>query len=243
MEDSVKGYRAVGNRSRELIESLNDLAHSLALSGRGDESLKPMDESEALARDLKNDSVQSALLNTRGDIAFYRGDFAAARVAYDQALRVAARAKDRDRTLIAKLGLAKVAVAEGRSQAALTDLRAITQQATGVTLKYFSLQSSVAMAQAMINTKDYAHARQELESDLGRSERLGTRMETAAIHYLLGDAIRLSGNASEASGQYRQALGILDALRKEQGAERLLDRSDLRKMFEEASHWASASSA
>jgi tetratricopeptide (TPR) repeat protein/predicted Ser/Thr protein kinase len=239
MQDSVTGYRAVGNRSRELIESLNDLAHSLALAGRGDESPKPMDEAGELARDLKNDSVQSALLSTRGDVAFYRGDLVAAKPAYDQALRVASRAKDRDRILIAKLSLAKVAIVEGRAPAALSDLRAITQQATAVTLKYFSLQSSVAMADAMIHIKDYVHARQELESDLSRSERLGARMETARIHYLLGDAIRLGGNASEAAGQYRQALGILDALKKEQGAERLLDRSDLHKLFEEASRWAS----
>jgi len=35
----------------------------------------------------------------------------------------------------------------------------------------------------MIEAKDYSHARQELERDLSRSEKLGARLQNARIHY------------------------------------------------------------
>ena len=133
-----------------------------------------------------------------------------------------------------------MAIAEGRSQAALSDLRSIIQQADSQSLKYLSLKGSVDLAQAVINTRDYAHARQELERDLGRSEKLGLRLETAIIHYLLGQAIRLGGNPAEAAGQYQQTLRMLDDMKKEPGAEHLLDRSDLHAIYSEATRWLTA---
>jgi tetratricopeptide (TPR) repeat protein/predicted Ser/Thr protein kinase len=238
IQDAVKDYRAVGNRSSAMIEALNDLADALALAGRGEESGKLLEEAQRMAQDLNNDSVQSALLATRGDIAFYHGDLKSAKPAYDQALRLASRAKDRDKVLKAKLNLAKLAIAEGRSQTALSDLRAIAEQADTGSLKYLSLQSSAAMAEAMIRIKDYSRARQELERSLSRSEKLGSRMETARIHYLLGNAIRLSGNPAEAAGQYQQALQLFDELKKDAGAEHLLERSDLGAIYADATRWS-----
>jgi len=44
----------------------------------------------------------------------------------------------------------------------------------------------------------------------------------------------LSGNAGEASSHYRQVISQLDELKKEPGAEKLLERSDLKAMYEEA---------
>jgi len=51
--------------------------------------------------------------------------------------------------------------------------------------------------------------------------------------------MRLAGETSDASRQYQQALQIFDALKKEQGAERLLDRFDLKTIYAEASRWVS----
>jgi tetratricopeptide (TPR) repeat protein/predicted Ser/Thr protein kinase len=239
-QDAVKGYQAVGDRNRDMVESLNDLADALAQAGRADESAKSLEQAQSMARDLKNAAVQSDLLSTQGDVHFYRGDLKTAKSAYEQALRAASQAKARDKMLVSKLDLAEVAIAEGRSQAAISDLRSIIQQADGQNLKYLSLKGSVDLAEAMINTKDYSHARQALERDLGRSEKLGLRLETAIIHYLLGNAIRLGGNPAEAAGQYQQALRMLDDMRKEPGAEHLFDRADLHAIYTEATHWLSA---
>jgi serine/threonine protein kinase/tetratricopeptide (TPR) repeat protein len=240
LEDAVKGYQAVGNRSREMIESQADLAKTLVLAGRTDESAKMLEQAQALARDVHNDSVQSQLLNAQGDVQFHRGDLKSAKASYDQALSSASQSKERDKVLISKLNLAKLAIADGHSQSAMGDLHAVIQQADSLNLKYLSLTSSVDMAEAMINTKDYSHARQQLERDLTRSEKLGLRLDTARIHYLLGNAIRLGGDSAEATGQYQQAVRLFDDMKKEPGAEHLLERSDLRVIYADATRWATA---
>ncbi len=102
MQDSVTGFRSTNNKVFELADSLNNLADALALVGRGDESGKLLEEATTLANELKNESMHSELLNTQGDAAFYRGDYKSARSAYEQAAQSAAKAKDREKNLIAK---------------------------------------------------------------------------------------------------------------------------------------------
>jgi tetratricopeptide (TPR) repeat protein/predicted Ser/Thr protein kinase/TolB-like protein len=238
LQDAVKSYQAVGNRSREMIESQADLAKTLVLAGRTDESAKMLEQAQALAREVHNDSVQSQLLNAQGDVQFHRGDLKGAKASYDQALRSASQSKERDKILISKLNRAKLAIADGHSQSAMGDLRGVIQEADSLNLKYLSLTSSVDMAEAMINTRDYSHARQQLQHNLTRSEKLGLRLDTARIHYFLGNAIRLGGDSAEAAGQYRQAVGLFDDMKKEPGAEHLLERSDLRVIYADATRWA-----
>lgn len=236
MQDSVNGFRTTNNKSFELAESLNNLADALALAGRGDESIKPLDEATSMASELKNESIRSGLLNTRGDSAFYRGDYKTAGSAYEQAEQAASIAKDREKVLIAKTNLARIAVADGRAQSSIGALRAAIKESDILHLKYYWLRSSVDLVEAMIKTKDYAHARQQLDSIQSASEKLGLRAENARIHCLLGDAFRLAGNSSDANRQYQLAVGIFEELRKDPGAEHVLDRSDLRPMYTQASH-------
>jgi tetratricopeptide (TPR) repeat protein/predicted Ser/Thr protein kinase len=238
MQDSVNGFRSTNNKSVELADSLNNLADALALAGRGDESGKLLEEATSLASELKNESIHSALLNTLGDAAFYRGDYKAARSAYEQAAVAAAKTKDREPILITRMNLARVAIADGRSQSAIGELRASIQQADSLHLKYYWLRSSVDLAEAMIKTKDFVHARQGLENALSSSEKLGLRLETARIHYFLGDALRLAGNATDADSQYQLARNTFEELKKDPGAEHLLERSDLRMMAAGASRAA-----
>jgi eukaryotic-like serine/threonine-protein kinase len=235
MQDSVNGYRSTNNKSFELADSLNNLADALALAGRGDEASKLLDEATSLAGELKNDSIRSEVLNTQGDVAFYRGDYKAARSAYEQAAVVAAKTKDREKILIPKMNLARVSIAEGRAQSAMPELRAAIQQADVLHLKYYWLRASVDLAEAMIKSKDYAHARQELDEILNTSEKLGTRLQTAIIHFQMGNLLKQTGDASGSAGQYRQAATLLDEIKKEPGAERVLDRSDLRAVYADAS--------
>jgi hypothetical protein len=145
--------------------------------------------------------------------------------------------------LLSKLNLAKVAVAQGQSPAAVSALRQIAQQADSMSLKYLSVESSVYMAQAMMNSKNYSASLHELEQQLGKSEKLGLEMETAKIQYLMGTSLRLSGDETAAALHYREALQLLDEMKKEPGADHLLDRSDLHAIYEEASRWAQKASA
>jgi eukaryotic-like serine/threonine-protein kinase len=251
LQDAVKEFQALGNRSSVTADALTDLADALAQAGRGSESGKFLEESQGLARDLKNDSLEAAILNTQGDVQFYQGALTSAKDFYQQALRLAGHASDKDTLLTARMNLAQVAIAEGRSGSAISrstissstisDLRSLAQQADSQGRKYISVACSVLLAETMISNKNYPHARQELQRGLARSEKLGLRLESARIHYLLGSSLRLSGSTGEAATQYREARTLLDEIRKEQGAEHVIDRYDLKPIYTDTSQFAQQS--
>jgi eukaryotic-like serine/threonine-protein kinase len=151
---------------------------------------------------------------------------------YQQALQLAQHAKAPEAVLVAKLNLSRVAMAEGRSSSMV---RAISQEADRQGLKYLALASSVELGAAMVNSKDYAPARQDLDQSLNTSEKLGTRLQTATIHYQLAILMKHTGDASGAAGQYRQVATLLDEIKKEQGAEHILERADLKTLYNESS--------
>ena len=239
MQDAVNGYRSVGNRSGDMADLLNDFADALAQAGRGSETGPLLQEAESLAHDLKNESMKAELLSTQGDIRRYSGDSAAAAGLYQQAVQAAMRGKDPDEILLCRLYAAEIGL--GRESAALTlqQLRNLKQQADSRNLKYLSLESSVDSAEAQIQRKAYSEAIQELQDDLGKSERLGTRYQSTRIQFLLGRALRVSGKAGEASQHYSQAVTLAEDMRKDPGAEKLLERTDLKSMLAEASQYAS----
>jgi eukaryotic-like serine/threonine-protein kinase len=240
MQDAVNGYRAVGDRSGDMAELLVDLADTLAQAGRGSESATLLQEAETIGRDLQNANLQTELLILQGDVHLYGGDRKLAKTFYAQAVRAASRATDPGESLISKLRFAEAAIGDENNSSLLRELHNLTQQADDRNLKYLSLESSVDSAEVMIHSKDYSHAQRELQTDLGRSEKLGARYLSTLTHYLLGDAYRLSGDGADASSQYRQALTLMDEMHNEPGAEKLLDRSDLKSLYNEASRFVAA---
>jgi eukaryotic-like serine/threonine-protein kinase len=238
LQDAVKALRDLGDRSNIMAQALNDLGGALAQAGRGAESTKLLEEAQGLARGLKNDALGASVFNHQGDASFYQGDLKSARDSYQQASHMALHSPEKDVLLTAKLDLAKVSVAEGHAAVAAGDLRNLVQQADALGAKYLAVECSVSLAEALIKNKDYAHARQDLQRTLSRSEKLGLRLENARIHYLLGSALRLSGSASEATAQYREALRLLDEIRKEPGAEHVIERYDLKPIYAEATQFA-----
>jgi len=238
LQDSVKTFRDQGDRSSNMAQSLSDLIEALAEAGRGAEALKSVDEAQTLTRSLKNDALSASVLNSQGDAYFYQGDFKSAKGSYQQALTLASHSKDKDTLLNARMNLAKAAIAEGHARDVISQLRDVSQQAETRGRKYVSLASSVLLAEALIQSKNYPAARQELQRDLGKSEKLGLRLEDARIHYLLGTVLRLTGNKSESSAQYAEASRVLDDLGKEQGAEHLTERSDLKPVLADLKQFA-----
>jgi tetratricopeptide (TPR) repeat protein/predicted Ser/Thr protein kinase len=237
MQDALKLLRDAGDRSLELAQSLNDLAKFLAEAGRGSEAGKPLDEAQTLARELTNSSLQATILNTRGDVLFYAANVAGAKAVYAQASRAASHGNQPDVVLISKINLAKATLAEGHAAAVSGEFARLTQQADALGQRQLSVECSVYLAQAIVDNKGYARARQQLEHSLGNSEKLGLRMQSARIHYLLGTSLRLSGNSSEAASQYREALSVLDEIKSEPGADHLLERSDVHTIYTEATRW------
>ncbi|PYV22350.1 MAG: hypothetical protein DMG27_18430 [Acidobacteria bacterium] len=237
-EEALKTFRELGERSFWMAEILSGYGHALAEAGRGEEAQKSLDEALSLARELKNDAMVSQVLNFQGDSFFWRGHLTAARRLYDRALEAASRSKDRSKALLSKVNLAKAAVKEGRSREAVSLLRGLGQEADTQGLRYLSLECSTYLAEALVNTRDYPHARQELDRALGKAEKPGLRALLAKDQYLLGTTLRLSGNASDAPGHYREALRLLDDIRKEPGADKAVQRADLSPVYTECARWS-----
>jgi len=223
-----------------MAEILGGYGESLILAGRGDEAKDSLDEALSLSRELKNDGMVAQTLALQGDAFFYQDNFKTAHSFYEQALQAAIRSKEEDKILTSKVAMAEVEVREKRGQQAIPSLRALIQQLNGTSAKYSSVECSIFMAEAMMQSHDYAHARPELQRALLLSDNLGERSLSAQAHYLLATIARNSADNTEAGDNYREVVRILDEMKKEAGAEKLLQRSDLKRMYEESTHWLQA---
>ncbi|HEY1897336.1 MAG TPA: tetratricopeptide repeat protein, partial [Terracidiphilus sp.] len=239
-EEALKTFRDLKDRTFWMGEILGGYGQALILAGRMDEAKSSLDEALGLARELKNDGLVAQTLGFQGDALFYKGNFAAAHSLYDQALQAAVRSKETERILLAKIALAKVAVREKKGSAVVPNLRALMQQADEGGLKYSAVECSVFMAEAMLGARDASHARQELDRALLRSDKLGQQALSAQAHYLLGAIGRDGKDTGEARDHFRWVVNILDTMKKDQGAESLLQRADLKQMYEDAANWLKA---
>jgi tetratricopeptide (TPR) repeat protein len=96
------------------------------------------------------------------------------------------------------------------------------------------------MAEALLRNHDSAHAQQELQRALLRADKMGLKPLSARAHYLLGNALRVAGNETEAQQNYRDVLRLLDGMRQETGSDKILQRPDFKTMYEEATRWSQA---
>ena len=240
-QDALKAFRELQDRSFWMAEILGGYGHALAQAGRGDEAQQNFDEALSLARGLKNQALIAQTLDFQGDSFFYRGDLQGARRLYQQAVQVASHSNDRHAVLLSNLNLFKIAVKEGAPKSAIVGLKSLAQEADAAGLKYLSIEACLYQAEAELALKDYSRTRQDLERTLLRSDKLGMRPLTANAQYLLGIALRLSGSQKDAGQHYKESVRLLDEIRKEAGAEKVLQRSDLNSIYNEASRWSTPS--
>ncbi|MBV8632174.1 MAG: tetratricopeptide repeat protein [Silvibacterium sp.] len=238
MQDGVKAFREQGEHGNAMATFLTDLAGAFARAGRGEEAGKPLDEAEGIVRDLKNNGLAASIANTRGDVAFYRGDLKTADQFYQSAVRLTARTRDNDVIVQSKLNVAKVAIAQDRAKDALAILRPMLKPNSAVS-SYLTVRVAITNAEAEIGVKDLSHAEHELNLSLTATEKAGMRLDIARIYYLLGETARLSGTGEHAqiAYYYREAVRLLEAVKAEPGAEKVLTRSDLKAMYENANQW------
>ena len=237
-QDALNTFRTLNDKGLWMAEILGGYGQALILAGRGEEAKSPLDEALALSRQLKNDGLVAQTVGFEGDAFFYQGNFKAAHSLYELALQAAVRSKEPDQILAAKIALAKVEVREQAGPRAIPTLRALIQQADNASMKYSSAECLTFMAEAMLQNRDYTHARQELERTLLRSDKLGQQALSARAHYLLATIARSSGDPVGGQEDYREVTRILDTMKKEAGAEKLLQRSDLKLMYEDSTRWA-----
>jgi eukaryotic-like serine/threonine-protein kinase len=239
-QEALKTFSDIKDATSWMAKMQGSFAEALVLAGRGDEAKSYLDQALSLSRELKSDDVLAETLGFQGDMFFYAGDFKSAQSSYAQALEAATRSKEPAIVLVAKASLAKILIPEKRSREAISGLRPLIQQADELGLKYASVECSLYMAEAMAQNHDLPQARQELERDLLLSDRLGMQPLSARAHYLLGTIARDSGNQSDAQDHYREALRLLDAMKKDPGAEKLLQRVDFKIIYDDSTRGTQA---
>jgi len=230
--EALETFRNLKERSTLFAEILSGYGYALALTGKTAEAQKTLAEALAVARELKSQTHIAQTLNNQGENAYFAGDLKGARTLFEQA-QTASRTADRYQLIRARMSLARVAAEDGRAAAAAAEIRKLTKEADDLGLKYVSAEGSLHLGAALLKTNNVAQARAELESGLTKSERVGARALLARGHYLLAEAVRLSGNAGGATPSYRQALQLLDELQKEARAD-LSARDDLREVREQS---------
>jgi tetratricopeptide (TPR) repeat protein/predicted Ser/Thr protein kinase len=236
LQDAVNAFRAQGENGGNMAGFLTDLSGALARVGKGDDSSGTLDQAQKIQQTLKNESLLAGILNTRGDVDFYRGDYKNAEQSYQSALRLASRTKEDEFTLLSKVNLVEVAVAESRYQEALRMLQPLLNGKRAAPAN-LALQINLAAAQASIGMKDYPRANHILDQELITAKRAGMRFDLARIYYLLGTSARLNGNAERAADYYREAAQLLDVVRGDSGAENIMQRVDFKTMYEESNRW------
>jgi tetratricopeptide (TPR) repeat protein len=237
-QDALKAFRDLKDRTFWMAEILGGHAEALTLAGRGEESQPYLTQALSLARELKNGGLVAQTLAFQGDVSYYHGDMKSARSYYQGALQAASRTKEPDKVLIAKADLTHVDVAEGHAAAAISNLRSLARQAEDQGFAYMAVECAIYMAEAMVRSHDDSHARQELERALLRADKLGLKPLSARAHYLLATTLRASNNQADAQQHYRDALQLLEAMRKEPGSDKILQRSDFKAIYDEASRWS-----
>src|SRR5271165_7049620 len=234
LQEAVNGFQQLNDRTWYSAEALARYGDVLSMVGRTEEGQKYINDGLKRAVELKDDSVIVGVLNALGDSYFYRGEYPAARQQYERALKTLGKSASTEQGLRARLGLARVDVEQGRAKAAIPALKKIMQDANSMGLKALSVQASLGYAAALLASNQADTARSELEAALGQAAKLGLVLSRARAEYLLGKALTAAGKPKEAAISYAEAANILQSLSKQTGAERILDRPDLKNISAEA---------
>jgi tetratricopeptide (TPR) repeat protein len=234
LEESLKDFQQTNDQSWLMVEAKGRYGDALSQVGRWDEGQKNLEDAVRLSAEVKNDTVLARALDDLGDSYFYRGDYGAARQQYEKALQVATKSKSRELLALSHFNLAKLDVVQGRAASAIPVLKKLLEESESLGLQALSVQSSIYLAQALLANKNPGEAQQELDRAMNRAEKLGLLVEQARAHYLLGEVLSVGGKIKEYVPQYQEAVRILESISKENGASRLLDRSDLKDVYRDA---------
>jgi eukaryotic-like serine/threonine-protein kinase len=230
--DALKTFRELNQRDFWFGEILSGYGNSRALSGRLDEASKDLDEALTIARELKNSGLIGQALRLQAGRLLYAGDPKGASRVAEQAVQAASQASDRALDLWAQAELAKATAALRPTKATAATLARISQQADISGLTYLSVHCAVESARTLAVVGDHQQSRQEVERALARAETLGLRELVAKAEYVLATTMRLA-DAQQARRHYVSALQVLDEMKREDGGQRLLERADLKAIYDE----------
>lgn len=230
-EEALKTYRELQDRSFWIGEILSGYGKSLSQVGRYEEARKNLDEAMTLARELQNKTLIAQILNFQGDTFYYWGDLKQSCNYFEQAGKASSASDvEKEVSLLSKLNSAKCSVAERRNPASGAQLRSVAQEADAAGLKYIATDARLLLAEALLNTKQFAAAKKELETARSASDKLGLQAMQARGEYLLGRLAQLSNDADQAASHYAAAKRDLEAMRQETGSDSILKRFDFQEV-------------
>jgi tetratricopeptide (TPR) repeat protein len=236
LEESLKDFQQTDDHTWLMVEARGRYGNALSEVGRWDEGQKNLEDAVKLATGVKNDTVLAQALDYLGDSYFYRGDYGIARQQYEKGLQVATNSKSREQLAISRFSLATLDVVQGRSASAIPVFRKQVEEFDSLGLKARSVRSSIYLAEALLATGRLKDAQQELDRALIGAEKLGLMVEQARAHYLMGQALDKSKKTDQAIPHYREAMGILESISKEDGASGILERADLKEIYHTTKH-------
>ena len=240
IQDALNGLKGLGEqKSHDAAEIQNDLAIAQARSGHLDEAQIALENARTIARELRSDSLNAELLNTQGTIDLFRGNLSSASQQYQKALQTVGHKDEAGVAVQSHLGLARIALRQGREKEASKLLSTLLEKKNRLTMAE-TVQISTTYSEAIIRSKEIERARQMLLANLGDAEKSGMRPAVANIYYLLGLAAKSRSDMEEAGSYSRQALKALDAVRAEPGGEKLLDRTDLKALYQDCTQTLTA---
>jgi tetratricopeptide (TPR) repeat protein len=237
-EEGVNTFRQLKDRSYWMAYTLSGYGDALVQVGRFDDAAKAFNDAMDVARELKNQFLIAQISERQGVSFLYRGDLKSAKPLLEKALKTASSTGDHNLILETRMGAIKLAQKQGQIQAVTRDAKNLANEADAIGLKYLAVEASSYYAEGLLHGRNYSQAEQELVRALERSDKLGLHMLSARNNFLYGELLRTTGKSAEAAGHYREAVRLIDEIRKEPGAETLLQRPDLQSMYTEASRWS-----
>ena len=228
--DALKTFQELGEQGFWLAQIQSGYGEVYAQMGKSEEAQRELDAAQNIALGLKNQGLVAKIKGYQGDRYFCRGEFKAARPLYKDAEHEASRTTDRQLALLSSFNLAKLDVEEKGSHAPISRLESLRESANTAGMKYLSLQCSVYISKALIQSKRYLQAQVELQRALVAGEKMGTDQLVAQCHYLLGQVSSLTGNQAEFQRQQNEAVRILTSVQQEAHTD-LRGRFDLAKIL------------
>jgi hypothetical protein len=133
--------------------------------------------------------------------------------------------------LRSKANVAKADLALGHAAAAVPVLKKLAQDADAMGLRADSVECSVVLAQALFATKNEAAAQAALTLAQARAENLGLRIVQAKADSLEAALAVKNGKTAQAQRSQLEVRRILDAIGKEDGAAKIMNRADIKALL------------
>ena len=235
--EALQAFRELKQRDFWFGEILSGHGASLALAGRLDDASRSLEEALTLARELQNNALIAQTLRAQSEVLLYRGDTAEAAKVAGLAVQAAAQASDQSLQRSTQLQAARVAAAAQPTPALVSSLSTISREANSNGFIYLSVLAALESADTLLRLGDTRVARQSIEPTLARAESLGLRELLARSEFVLAETMRAAKDP-QARRHYATAQRLLEEIRREEGAQQILERADLKRIHAESERWA-----